>query len=98
VILIDDGEPECFRETMESEEKRKWMDAMKYKDVVRSPVWRSPPHSCEGGGICWIFWTPFLCGVKAQMRRFILSHLVKWRGVRLERQTQRECDSFEGEK
>ena len=29
MILIDDGEPECFREAMESKEKRKWLDAMK---------------------------------------------------------------------
>jgi len=31
VILTDDGEPECFREAMESEEKRNWLDAMKYE-------------------------------------------------------------------
>jgi len=34
VILTDDGEPECFREAMESEEKRKWLDAM--KDEMKS--------------------------------------------------------------
>ena len=31
VILTDDGEPKCFREAMESEEKRKWLDAMKFE-------------------------------------------------------------------
>ena len=31
VILTDDGEPECFREAMESEENRKWLDAMKFE-------------------------------------------------------------------
>jgi hypothetical protein len=30
------------------------------KHVVISPVWRFPPHICEGK-ICW-FWAPFLCG------------------------------------
>jgi len=34
VILANDGEPECFREVMESEEKRKWLDAM--KDEMKS--------------------------------------------------------------
>lgn len=29
------------------------------------------------------FWTFFLCGVNTQMRRHILSHLFKWRRVRL---------------
>ena len=29
------------------------------------------------------FWAPFLCGVKAQIVRAYLSHLFKWRGVRL---------------
>ena len=29
------------------------------------------------------FWAPFLCGVKAQIVRAHLSHLFKWRGVRL---------------
>ena len=31
VILTDDGEPECFREAVESEEKRKWLDEMKFE-------------------------------------------------------------------
>ena len=31
VILTDDEEPECFTEAMESEEKKKWLDAMKDK-------------------------------------------------------------------
>ena len=30
-ILTDDGELECFREAMEIEEKRKWLDAMKFE-------------------------------------------------------------------
>jgi len=37
VILIDDAEPGCFREIMESEKKRKWLDAMKFEaccDIV----------------------------------------------------------------
>ena len=34
VILTDDGELECFREAMESEEKRKWLDVM--KDEMKS--------------------------------------------------------------
>ena len=29
VILIDDEEPECFTEAIKSEEKKKWLDAMK---------------------------------------------------------------------
>jgi len=31
VILTDDGEPKCFRKAMKSEEKRKWLDAMKFE-------------------------------------------------------------------
>jgi len=31
VILTDDREFECFREAMESEEKRKWLDGMKFE-------------------------------------------------------------------
>ena len=31
VILTNDGEPECFREAMKSEENRKWLDAMKFE-------------------------------------------------------------------
>ena len=34
VILTNDEEPECFTEAMESEEKKKWLDAM--KDVMKS--------------------------------------------------------------
>ena len=34
VILIDDEEPECFTEAIESEEKKKWLDAM--KDEMKS--------------------------------------------------------------
>ena len=34
VILTDDEEPECFTEAMESEEKKKWLDAM--KDEMKS--------------------------------------------------------------
>ena len=45
---------------------------------------------------CWIFWTPFLCGVKTQMRRLILFYLFKWRGVKLDVYTG--SDSFEREK
>ncbi len=30
--------------------------------VVRSPAWRSSPHSCEGE-ICWR-WAPILCEEK----------------------------------
>ncbi|KAL5159517.1 hypothetical protein HKD37_15G043825 [Glycine soja] len=40
--------------------------------------------------LCWIFRTPFLCAVNFQMRRPILSHLFKWRGVRLKRDTMIE--------
>ena len=31
MILTNEGEPECFGEAMESEEKRKWLDAMKFE-------------------------------------------------------------------
>jgi len=34
VILTDDGEPEYFREAMESKQKRKWLGAM--KDEMKS--------------------------------------------------------------
>ena len=37
------------------------------------------------------FWAPFLCGVKAQIVRAHLSHLFKWRGVRLGKS---ECAHF----
>lgn len=33
------------------------------------------------GPLLGFFWTLFLCGVKTQMRRYILSHLFKWIGV-----------------
>ena len=46
--------------------------------------------SCEilpvlvGGKVKTVgFWAPFLCGVRAQIVRSHLSHLFKWRGVRL---------------
>ena len=29
--MTDDGEPECFEEALESEEKQKWLDAMQYE-------------------------------------------------------------------
>jgi len=63
------------------------------KIVVRSPVWWSPPYSCEEE-ICWVFLAPFLWGVKAQMRRLILSHLFKCKGIKL----GWERDSFVREK
>ena len=31
VILIYDGESDCFREAMENKEKRKWLDAKKFE-------------------------------------------------------------------
>jgi len=58
-----------------------WMQ-WNLKLVVRSSIWRSPPPSCEGRFVGFFF-SPFLCGIKTQMRRLILFHLFKWRRVRL---------------
>ena len=52
MILTDDEEAECFTEAMESEEKKKWLDAMKDEmkslhdnhtfDLVKLPKVRGP--------------------------------------------------------
>ncbi|RDX62802.1 hypothetical protein CR513_58828, partial [Mucuna pruriens] len=80
VTLTDREEPECYHESMESEERQKaWQSKLQKTNIgysvivrvqfilfqegslklaVRSPDWRLPPHSCEGGDMLDYFWVP----------------------------------------